>query len=64
MSEPVKVTNADYRAIIAGLWTLLTGAIVLLGIYKSYSIQDIGVLLIPFITLDTVFINAYFKSKE
>jgi len=57
-------TETDYRAWLAFIWTFLTFAIAILALLKNLDVKDIITIISPFVTLDAVFINAYFKSKE
>lgn len=57
----------DRRAILAFMWTTLTGILAILGVYMAYEgiwkVEDIVSLISPFITLDAIFIRDYFHDK-
>lgn len=60
----VKITESDYRAWLAFMWTIFTFTIVLFLIYRGNNMQDITTAVSVFLPLDAVFIQSYFKSKE
>jgi len=60
----LQLTETDYRAVLAFLWTILTFAIIFYLIYKGGAIQDVASIAGLFLPLDAVFIQSYFKSKE
>jgi hypothetical protein len=67
LTNIVTATDTDYRAIIAFVWSFLTFALGFYMIYiqgNSLELDNILALLSPFLTLDAIFINSYFKSKE
>ena len=64
MSTIINPTEKDYRAWLAFLWTGITAGVVILMVWRGYSVQDAVTLASPFLALCGVFINSYFKSKE
>ena len=64
MMSVINPSEKDYRAWLAFLWTGITALLVVIMAWRGYSVQDIATMASPFLTLDAVFINSYFKSKE
>ena len=58
------LTESDYRALLAFMWTILTFTIIFYTIYKGGALQDVASIAGLFLPLDAVFIQSYFKSKE
>lgn len=69
MAQPTNGNHQekDRRAILAFMWTLLTGALAFLGVFMAYQgkwkVEDITSLLSVFIPLDAIFIRDYFHDK-
>jgi hypothetical protein len=59
-----QVTETDYRAWLAFLWTLATFGIIGVMLFKGFTIDDALKLLAVLLPLDAVFIQSYFRAKE
>lgn len=68
MTSQTDKNESDRRAALAFLWTLITAAIAGIGLYLSYlgtwNVENVIAMVSPFLALDGVFINSYFKGKE